>query len=108
MIKNIAADNEAKMYVYDLHNCARENGFKADDKWEVSLATDEEKTAIVNKYIPTISVKVAPALISEVFSLVKEKLNQSKTEAEMTLNANSIRVNNLHHLIAFSAKRLRR
>jgi hypothetical protein len=105
---NKTAEFQAKMYVYDLYNCARENGFKADDKWEVGLATDEEKRVIENKYIHTIAVKVAPALLWEMFGLVKEKLHQTKTDAEMDFNTDSIRVNEIKHMIAFSAKKLRR
>jgi hypothetical protein len=30
---------QAKIYFYDLMNCAREFGFKADENWEVSMAT---------------------------------------------------------------------
>lgn len=99
---------EAKMYMYDLNNCARENGFKAEEKWEVSLATDDEKIAIENKYTPTIAVKYAPAILSEMFGLVKEQLHQSKTEAEMELNNDKTRVNNLKYLVAFNVKRIRR
>ncbi|RKR84834.1 hypothetical protein BDD43_5087 [Mucilaginibacter gracilis] len=105
---NGTAEYQAKMYMYDLKNCAKENGFKPDDKWEVGLVTDAEKIAIENKYIPTIAVKFAPALLWEMFGLVKEKLNQSKTDAELSLNSDSIRVNELKYLIAFSAKKIRR
>jgi len=102
------AEFQAKMYLYDLHNCARENGFKADDKWEVSLATDDEKTAIENMYNPIIAVKVAPAVLSEMFSLVKENLNLPKTDIEKGYNTNVIYANQLHYLVAFTPKRVRR
>ena len=102
------AESQAKMYLYDIHNCARENGFKAEDKWQVCLASDDEKITIVNKYNPTISVKMAPAILSEVFDLVKEKLQQAKSEVEQAYTKESIRVNQLHHLIAFSEKKMRR
>jgi len=102
------ADYQAKMYLYDLQNMALENGFKADDKWEISLVNEEEKTAIVNKHDHTIAVKIAPAILLETFTLVKNKLNLSKTEAEEALNANTIKANEIKYLMAFSAKKLRR
>ena len=102
------AEFQAKMYLYDLNNCAKENGFKADDKWEVSLATDDEKAAIEDKYVPTVAVKVAPAMLSQMFSLVKENLHQPKTEVEQGYNTSNIHANQLHYLIAYTAKRVRR
>ncbi|MEO6522812.1 MAG: hypothetical protein ABIN91_14105 [Mucilaginibacter sp.] len=102
------ADYQAKMYLYDLHNMARENGFKADDTWEISLVTEEEKTAIVNKHIHTIAVKIAPAILLETFTQVKDTLNLPKTETEEAYTNDSIRVNHIKYLMAFSAKKLRR
>jgi hypothetical protein len=49
-MKDQTIEFQAKIYVYDLHNCAREFGFKTDEVWEVSMATGQEKTAIENKY----------------------------------------------------------
>jgi hypothetical protein len=102
------ADYQAKMYLYDLHNTARENGFKVDDTWEISLVNEEEKTAIVNKHIHTIAVKIDPAIMLETFTLVKDGLNLQKTEAEEAYTANTIKTNGLKYLMAFSAKKLRR
>jgi hypothetical protein len=96
------------MYVYDLENCARENGFKVDDKWEVSLASDEEKVVIENKYNPTLAIKIAPTIAPELFTLVKEQLHQPKSEVEQAYTADTIKVNQLKYMIAFSAKKVRR
>jgi len=46
---NETIERKAKMYVYDLNNCATENGFKPDETWEFSLATDVEKIALEKK-----------------------------------------------------------
>ena len=41
-----AIELKAKIYVYDLNNCAKENGFKNEETWEFSLATDAEKSVL--------------------------------------------------------------
>ncbi|EHQ28721.1 hypothetical protein [Mucilaginibacter paludis] len=99
---------KAMEYVYDLANCAKENGFKTGEQWDVSVASAEEKIAIENKYNPTVSVKVLPAVLSEMFHLVKGKLVMAKTETEVVLDANSIRQNQLQYLVAYNSKRERR
>lgn len=99
---------KAMEYVYDLTNCALENGFKTDEQWDVSVASAEEKIAIENKYNPTVSVKVLPTILSEMFHLVKGKLIMTKTESDVVLDANSIRQNQLQYLIAYNPKRQRR
>jgi hypothetical protein len=99
---------QAKVYTYDLNNCARENGFKADEVWEVSLATDEDKTAIESKYYPTVWAKVSPEILSEMLGLVKEQLLQVKPNVEDVLDKKAILTNHLHYLIAFNPKRERR
>ncbi len=60
------------------NNCARENGFKPDETWEFSLATDTEKSNFrEKKYFPTISAKVMPEFLSELVNLVKSKLQHA-------------------------------
>lgn len=103
-----SAESQAKMYLYDINNCARENGFKPDEKWEVTLASDEEKTVIDNKYNPTVWVKHTPAVLIEMFDLVTEQLQQAKTEVEQGYTKDNVKIKELKYLIAFSAKKLRR
>ncbi len=79
---------QANLYIYDLHNCAKEFGFKTEDVWEVGLVTDVEKSAIEKKYFPTISIKILPAILLETFEMVKEKLLQAKSEAENKFDKN--------------------
>jgi hypothetical protein len=106
-MKNQLGEFQAKIYLYDLNNCAREFGFKADEVWEVSLATDEEKVAIEKKYFPTISAKALPEILSEMFGLVKDKLAQARSDIEMTLDKKKIAASKLQYLIAFNLKRER-
>jgi hypothetical protein len=98
---------QAKEYVYDLHNCATEYGFKNDEGWELSLATDTEKIAIEKKYYPTVSAKVLPETLLELFRLVKDKLIAAKSDMERKLETNTGTNINLQYLIAFNPKRPR-
>ncbi|MGZ3755945.1 MAG: hypothetical protein ACXVAY_10780 [Mucilaginibacter sp.] len=98
----------AKEYVYDLNNCASEYGFKADESWELSLATDVEKIAIEKKYYPTVSAKVLPETLLELFRLVKGKLVAAKSEMEKKFDSASQNTNtNLQYIIAYNPKRTR-
>lgn len=97
---------QAKIYFYDLMNCAREFGFKADENWEVSMATSEQKTAIEKQYFPTLSTSVLPEMLAEMFGSVKFKL--TKKLAGKTLDTVAIRQQNLQYLVAYNPIRLRR
>ena len=99
---------QAKIYVYDLKNCAREFGFKADENWEVGMATSEEKTAIENRYFPTLSASVVPEMLAEMLHSVKVKLTQQLAGLEKTLDTAAIRRNHLQYLVAYNPNRLRR
>jgi len=98
---------QAKEYVYDLNNCASEYGFKDDEGWELSLATDIEKLAIEKKYYPTVSAKVLPETLLELFRLVKDKLIAAKSDMERKLDATSGTNINFQYLVAFNPKRPR-
>lgn len=98
---------QVKLYMYDLNNCAKEFGFKTDDVWEVGLVTDMEKSAIEKKYFPTISAKILPSMLLEIFSTVKERLLQTKSDVEKTFDMNYISAGKLNYLIAFNPNRER-
>ncbi len=76
MTNNQTADYKAKVYLYDLDNCAREFGFKQDENWELSVVSDDDKKAIEKRYYPTVSVKAFPEMLAELFNLVKTRLTQ--------------------------------
>ncbi len=106
-MENQVAEFQAKIYLFDLGNCAKEFGFKDNEEWQVSLATDAEKLAIEHKYFPTISIKVKPEILSGMFRLVKEKLLQAKSDIEKTWDTKSIQTDHLQYLIAFNPARQR-
>ena len=99
---------QAKIYVYDLKNCAREFGFKADENWEVSMASSAEKAAIERQYFPTLSASVLPEMLAEMLGSVKFKLTQKLAGLEKSLDTAAIRKQNLQYLVAYSPNRLRR
>ena len=103
---NEKMEREAKMYVYDLNNSAKENGFKADETWEFSLATDAEKHLLERKYFPTISAKVLPELLSELVNLVKSKLTHATYNIDRA-GTHNIKESGLQYLIAYNPNRLR-
>ena len=107
-MNNQTIEYQAKEYLFDLDNTARENGFKADEHWKVSLATAAEKTAIEKRYYPTISTKVVPEILSEMFRIVKTALGQNRDNTENTMDAASLAKNHLQYVVAYNPNRLRR
>jgi hypothetical protein len=106
-MRQISIESKAREYVYDLNNCASEYGFKADETWELSLATDTEKIAIEKKYYPTVVAKDLPETLAELFRLVKAKLIAAKSAMEGKLDVANNTNNNLQYLVAYNPKRPR-
>jgi len=104
---NATVELQAKMYVYDLNNTAREFGFKPDEGWELNVATKDEMTSIEKRYYPTISAKVLPEILSELFGVVRDKLVQVKSEIRNNLQTGNVNNTELQYLIAFNPKRPR-
>ena len=107
MAANEGVEMQAAVYVYDLNNTAREFGFKPDEGWELNVATQDEKVLIEKKYHPTITAKVLPETLSEMFGLVKDKLIQVKSEIRNNLQTGGTNNTELQYLIAFNPKRPR-
>jgi len=99
---------QAKEYLFDLNNTARENGFKTDEHWKVTLATAAEKTAIEKVYYPTISTKAGPEILSGMFLLVKAALPEGPDNRENAMDADSVAKNQLQYVVAYNPKRARR
>ena len=98
---------KAREYVFDLGNVAKENWFKPDESWELSLATSDEKSAIEKKYYPTVSAKVLPEKLIGLLELVKDKLNTLHMNfASISVPAGA-RHDHLQYIVAFNPGRRR-
>lgn len=101
------AQYKATEYIYELGNAALENGFKTDERWEVSLATAAEKKAIEKQYYPTVASIIVPELLASTFRLVKDQLKQ--TIREQAPQADRFSVQPVYeYLVAYNPGRLRR
>lgn len=106
-MNNQTVEYQATAYVYDLNNCAIEYGFKADEGWELSLATVFEKTALEKKYYPTVTIKALPETLLELVRIVKNKLITAKYDMERKFDPSHHADVSLQYLIAFNPKRAR-
>ncbi len=98
---------QAKLFLYDLGNSAREHWFKADEAWEISLASGEEKAVLEKKYHPTLSAAYPAEILADMLRIVKGKLKIALFAAEERLNLAAIRLDHLQYLVAYNAGRPR-
>jgi len=108
-MSNQTVEFQAKMYVYDLNNCAKEFGFKPDENWELSLASAAEARDLEKRYFPTITTKVLPEILAELMRVVKVKLIEAKAGFERKFDSGTSTAANgeLQYLVAFNPKRTR-
>ena len=106
-MKNDAIVFQAKIYAFDLANCAREFGFKPEEAWELSLASNEERSALEKLYFPVISAKILPEMLSEMFGMVRKKLSSAPYNTEENPDTKDIRRQNKEFLVAFNPMRTR-
>jgi hypothetical protein len=100
-----SALRKANEYLYDLRNTATENGFKPDEKWQLSLVTQADKAAIEKKYHAAVAAKANPEELAAMFEIVKTKLNQL---AASIPDIKTIGREQLQYLIAYIPERERR
>jgi predicted nucleotidyltransferase len=102
------AKYKASEFIYDLGNTALENGFKADEVWEVQIATAAEKKLIEKNYHPVVATNVPTELLSATFALVKEQLNQTIKAKILTPPDRFEKEPQYEYLVAYIAVRIRR
>jgi hypothetical protein len=100
-----SALRQANEYLYDLRNMATENGFKPDEKWQLSLVTQADKAAIEKKYHAAVAAKANPEELAAMFEIVKTKLNQL---GAIVPDVKTIGREQLQYLIAYNPQRERR
>jgi hypothetical protein len=106
-MNNQTAQYKATEYIYDLGNAALENGFKADEHWEVHMSTAAEKKAIEKQYYPTVASIIIPELLASTFRLVKEQLKQAIKQQAAPADRFSVQPV-YQYLVAYNPSRLRR
>ncbi|MFD0765014.1 hypothetical protein ACFQZI_09115 [Mucilaginibacter lutimaris] len=100
-------ETQTKMYLYELNNLSKEHGFKADDSWEFSMASNADRIKIQRSYFPTNAAKMGPEILLQVLNLVKAGLKQTYTRDDSHIDKNSIIADELDYLVAFNPKRPR-
>jgi len=100
-------ETQTRIYVYDLMNEAKEHGFKDEDRWELSMVTEAERTRIQRNYYPAVASKAFPDMLLHVFQSVKSRLKQSLSKAEQLMDSGTIARDDLKYIIAFNPKRIR-
>jgi hypothetical protein len=103
---NSTLELQAKMFVFDLGNCAKEYWFKDDESWNLCLASSEQKADIEKKYSPTMSKKGLPETLFQLHNLVNLRL--------LKVNPRFLKLGHFEamstepeFLIAFNSNRLR-
>lgn len=102
-----AIEKQTRMYMFDLLNTAKEYGFKGEDNWELSMATDTERIKIQKDYYPTIAARIFPEILLQVFHTIKSRLNQSGYPEDRKEGARTALNEELTYLVAFNPKRPR-
>ncbi|WP_256009085.1 hypothetical protein [Desertivirga xinjiangensis] len=105
-MKNTTVEFQARMYMFDLDNCAKEYWFKVGEGWDLCLASSEQKAELEKKYHPTVSEKGLPEMLLQLHTLVESKL--LKTNPEILTSAHSEQMSaQPDFLVAFNRHRLR-
>ena|SRR5580692_5843822 len=100
-------ETQTRIYVYDLMNEAKEHGFNDEDKWQLGMVTESERTRIQRDYYPAVASKVYPEILLPVFQSVKSRLKQSLSKEEQEMDSGTVIREDLKYIIAFNPKRIR-
>jgi len=103
---NKLIESQAKSYLYDLNNCAHEYGFNKEEHWVFSLATENEKTAIVQKFYPTVLIQGTAVQLAELYKAVKDKYSEMNNFLVDDVTGSKSDKTNAVYLIAHNPKRL--
>jgi hypothetical protein len=103
----LTVEKQTRTYLYDLMNEAKEHGFKQDDQWSLSMATDAERSKIQRDYFPAVASKVSPEAMLEIFQSVKSELQQPLNAEEMQVDTKTILKKDFKFIVAFNPKRTR-
>jgi len=106
-MENQTIENQARLYLYDPMNEAKEHGFKTYDQWYLRIATEADKKRLQREYYPAIACKVLPEFILDVFQTIKMRLQQSLSKEEQQMDIAVILSSELNYIVAINPQRLR-
>jgi hypothetical protein len=107
-MENNKIEDQSKVYLFELMNTARENGFKPDEKWQLTMASEAQKTKFQKDYYPAIATKVLPEMLLQVYQSVKAGLNQVLNSDEELINKKTVHNEGLSYIVAYIPARERR
>jgi hypothetical protein len=106
MMEEPTVEFQAKVYLFDLRNCAKEYWFKEDENWDLCMVTGAEKKEIEKRFKPTISRKVKLDSLTQLHRLVKSKLTTNHQELVRSWPSNES-PDEPEFLVAFNRERKR-
>jgi hypothetical protein len=96
--------SQVNLFLFDLKNEASEHGFKADESWNLQMATEDEILGLKKQHHPLISLRLQPQALLQAYRQVKSKLQQSLSKEDMALTTGDLTIGEKIHLIAYPAK----
>lgn len=106
-MKNQIANQQARLFLYDLSNSAKEHWFKESEQWEILLATGAELGVLEKKYFPVVSSEYPAGQLAEILRVTKKSLDLELTIAEKDINEKMISLNQIKFLVAYNPLRQR-
>ena len=95
---------QVELFLFDLKNEATEHGFKADESWNLQIASEEEMTTLKRQYHPVVSLKLQPDVLLNVYLQVKSKLQQALSKIDLALTDDDLSRDDKRHLAAFPVR----
>lgn len=98
---------EARLFLYDLANLAKEHWFKPGESWALCLANEAKKAAIEKQYYPTIYITGGTELLEQVATMMRPELKLAEPAVEVP-DERRTRMVLPTYLIAFNPDRQRK
>ncbi|WP_429380194.1 hypothetical protein [Mucilaginibacter sp. UYCu711] len=98
---------EARLFLYDLANLAKEHWFKPDEHWALTLANEAEKAAIYKQYYPILYISGETEALKTIAEIMHTELHHAPLVPEET-NARNARQLRPTYLIAYNPARQRK
>jgi len=105
-MKDSSVELQAKVYLFDLNNCAKEYWFKDDEEWDLCMASGAEKIEFERRYHPTVSKKAFPETLIQIRRLITPNLKINNADFIKPWNTEETS-NKPEFLIAFNRNRTR-